>query len=187
MGKLIHSKTFRSNLLKWLFTYIVVLLATTSVITYSKYISDMQGTGVARTAKFNVVIEKGDVCVADSTELCNLEKYKPYDDLDYYFTVDTSELEVTTLILTNIEYDSHYEFYKLYVSEDNGENYEEVNITTDPYSVVERKITVTETIEPNQGYTRIYKLRLDYDAANASQTAEYENAVVADYLATQLD
>ena len=187
MSMLIHSKSFRNNLFKWFLTYLVVLLATTSVITYSRYISDMQGTGVARTAKFNIEIIKGDVCVAGSTELCNLEKYKPYDDLDYYFTVDTSELEVTTLILTNIEYDSHYEFYKLYVSEDNGENYEEVNVATAPYSVAGRKITVTETIEPNQGYTRIYKLRLTYDADHASQTAEYENAVIADYSAAQLD
>ena len=96
MGKLLHSKTFRNNLFKWIFVYVGVLLVVASVVTYSKYMSNIMGQGRASVAKFNVEITKGDICSTLKERFCNLSKYKPYDELEYNFSVDPSEIEVST-------------------------------------------------------------------------------------------
>ena len=56
MSKLLHSKTFRKNLFKWIFMYICALLVIFTVVTYSRYITKSSLGDEAKAAKFNLEI-----------------------------------------------------------------------------------------------------------------------------------
>lgn len=105
MIELLHSETFRKNLLKWIFMYIAVICLLMSVITYSKFISSFGSDDAARSSKFNVKIEPiatqtscPDDELSNSPEgtttsiLCSTSR--PTSTLEYYFRVDVTDIEV---------------------------------------------------------------------------------------------
>lgn len=104
MNKLLHSKTFRQNLFKWVFMYIAALGLLTSVITYSKYITNMMSTGEARASKFAVTIEpyndESFKCPPDSPKNCvtNIQ-VRPTKEIEVYFKIDLNDLEVKTNVV----------------------------------------------------------------------------------------
>lgn len=101
MSKLLHNRLFRTNLLRWFVLYIGVLFIFTTVVTYSKYITMLPAEDKARPAKFNVSITDDKIC-STLSDLCDLASYKPYDEIEYYFTVDTTEVEVLADIVLKI-------------------------------------------------------------------------------------
>ena len=88
MKGLLHSKKFRTNLYRWLFAYVGVIMLLTTVITYSKYISSMSLSAKKSPAKFKVAITQVDYD-EDTT-------YRPTSEITYKFKVDTTEIEVLT-------------------------------------------------------------------------------------------
>ena len=187
MSGLLHIKRFRQNMLKMFAIYLVVILSTTSVITYSRYITSMESTSYARPARFNIDITKGDICVADTT-ICKLSseltKFKPYDQLDYYFSVDTSQLEVTTIMATTIDIDTHYNFVGIYEIEDEVETLIDIN-NNDDYSISGRRINISQEVEAGLGTVKTYKIRLSY--IENSETDQTYDAISVDFVATQKD
>ena len=181
MSGLLHIKRFRQNMFKLFVIYLVVILSTTSVITYSRYITSMESSATARPAKFVINIEQGDICVAD-TELCNLDKYKPYDQLDYYFTVDTRELEVSTILATVIDVDTHYNIVGIY--EDSVENQIDIASNSD-YTQAGRKITIARDVLAGAGDIKTYIIRLSYIESSVA-TPKFD-AVSVNFAATQKD
>lgn len=180
MSKLLHSKTFRNNLFKWIMIYTCVMLSTVYVITYSKYISELESNSSSRTAKFKIDVTKGDICSVLSPSVCNINKFKYYDKVDYNFSIDTSEMEVSTLVFINIIVDSSFTIDKLYVDD------EEINFeTNNNYELVGNTINITNTINVGYGTNHNYKLRLSYK--NNSVDSEFTDAVVINYSATQID
>ena len=96
MKGLLQSKKFRKNLGKWLFMYVGVMLLLTSVVTYSKYISSLQGSGKAATARFELTVK----CSDNNGQNCGSSPLYRVDEttgpliLNYKFTVDPSKLDV---------------------------------------------------------------------------------------------
>ena len=101
MSRLLRNRLFRTNLLRWFVLYIGVLFIFTTVVTYSKYITTLPVEDKARPAKFNVSITNDKIC-STLSGLCNLSSYKPYDEIEYYFTVDTTEVEVLANLVLKI-------------------------------------------------------------------------------------
>lgn len=99
MKGLLHSKRFRKNLQKWLFMYVGVLALLTTVVTYSKFLTQRSVAETSRTSRFNVSIKPvncstyindgGRTCEANSGTGC-----RPTQVVSSCFEVDTSDLEV---------------------------------------------------------------------------------------------
>ncbi len=109
MNWMLHSKLFKKNLVKWLLMYGGVILLFTSVITYSKYVSQMMSSDSARVAKFIIDIKPNN-CVSNNDSNCNIGNVRP-TKIDYYFTVDTSELEVSSDLILNIYLNYNFSFF----------------------------------------------------------------------------
>ena len=56
MKGLLRSKRFRHNLYKWVTMYVGVMLLFTVVVTYSRYMSSLEGSDQAKVARFEVGI-----------------------------------------------------------------------------------------------------------------------------------
>lgn len=94
MKGLLQSKIFRKNVGKWLFMYVGVMLLLATVITYSRYISSLQGSDKASTARFHLNVS----CTSSNGKDCDsdTDPYPATEDLilAYTFTVDASEIDV---------------------------------------------------------------------------------------------
>ena len=180
MKELLHSKLFRRNLYKWLFMYVGVMCLLTSVITYSRYITKMQSNDATRVAKFDVKITNNDVC-DESQDKCHYGTLRPTEEYDYYFTVDTTELEVKTLLVTIVSVHDDFNIIKLYDAETDTE--------FNNYVIEDNKVKITETIIPGDNYIRKYKLSCEFDSSVDTEymaTHDYDDAVVVGYSATQI-
>ena len=179
MSKLLHSKTFRNNLIKWLMIYACVMLSTVSVITYSKYISSLQTSSSAKSANFILDVEKGDICSATYQDECNLSKYKSNDLIDYNFNVDTTQMEVKTLLVLTINVNSNFDIEKLYVDDS------EIDLTnTSGYTLSNNTITISEEVGINNTFERNYKVRI---SLNNNTNTSISDAIVVNYAATQIN
>lgn len=111
MKGLLHSKRFKSNLGKWLCMYVGVLLLLTTVVTYSKFISNMQGDDdESKPAKFNVdVIGYGTKLeeTPEGTTIYDAGLQRPNAPLTYYLKINT-EFEVATSLSLNATIQSEF-------------------------------------------------------------------------------
>ena len=83
MKGLLQSKRFKKNLGKWVFMYVICMGIFTTVITYSKYISNMlDDDDSARVSKFNVGLKycKDALCEEEGIDPFDPERYKPYEN-----------------------------------------------------------------------------------------------------------
>ncbi len=113
---LLHSETFRKNLSKWIFMYVAVLCLLSSVITYSKYISNMsREEGDVRTSKFiidvtNIPTDESclptdtneSIDLSKASSICSTTSIRPSGEVESYFIVDTSKLEVNADIYVRV-------------------------------------------------------------------------------------
>lgn len=114
MKGLLQSKRFRTNLYKWLCAYAGVMLLLTTVITYSKYISRLLIQDEASPAIFDVAIKQLNCEDEKTGKTCNQNSYWSTFPITYYFSVDTSKLEVTTKVMITLEVDdTNFEIEKL--------------------------------------------------------------------------
>ena len=114
MKGLLRSKRFRHNLYKWVTMYVGVMLLFTVVVTYSRYMSSLEGSDQAKVARFEVGIRhKG--CQGTLTEdnVCESGTFRPNSRIEYNFEVDTTKLEVATDLTLTIIVHSDFQILDL--------------------------------------------------------------------------
>ena len=196
LKKLLHSKSFKKNLRKWIFIYCSVMFVLTIVITYSRYISSKAMVDRARAAKFDVKVSY-DSCPSDisGNVTCfddKMTEARPADKVNFYYTVDTSGLEVATKLVTTIKINNkktsdgklYFSNFKLYNIDDGKET--PVDITSS-----EDSINSIENITLGKGKKKQYKLVMDYAYQDVGYSEpivlENEKFISVDYSATQID
>lgn len=187
MKRLLHSKLFRKNLYNWLLMYIAVIGLFTSVVTYSKYISNFQGDSSAKVALFDAAITYDGVCSGKKEdERCDVGTFRPVSNISYYFTVDTTNLEVSTIFVTRISIMEHFNNVRIYDVTDEQNEIELTNFTNN-----NNIYTLTEDIEIDATYVRKYKITMDFDYQNKdhdhSEAHPLTDAVKVGYSAIQKD
>ncbi len=203
MKGLLHSKLFKKNLKKWLFMYVGVLLLLTGVVTYSKYMSKFASASEpARVTKFNVAIldaTDDNVCSefeegSETYTKCGREETSASDEqIDYYFTVDTRELEVLTKLFVTINIDPAFKLVDVQEEKTPGV-YESILREYNSDNVVVKYLTKTD----NKGviYNRVYgdtrglkkyKLSIKYRTESGKVLdKKVFDAISIDYSATQI-
>ncbi len=194
MKELLHSKVFRRNLKKWLFMYVGTICLLTSVITYSKYISAFNGSDSARPAKFNVKVNFDEIAcpepiVGSFSSTCDLGSSRPLPAYDFKFNVDTSELEVNTLLVLTLKTGEGFTLPDSIVEVDEtGKKIKDVSLE----SIIDsnnKKITLNIN-DSNRDQIRYYKATLAYDNEGATKFNVAKKDVIGlmvDYSATQID
>ncbi len=199
MEWLLHSKLFKENLKKWLFMYIAVMCLVTSVITYSKYMSDFQGSGDnVRSAKFNVKISSlNEGCTNQNDKIvCNIDSKRPTQQIDFIVNLDATELEVAAEVLTRLNLlATSYEIVeleetqngstvKLYSSKDNVTN-SKVQKTDNGSLIVKNDFNKTANKNITYKVSAIYK----NNSLNPDIYGKIDEAPVLQvgYTATQAD
>ena len=195
MKGLLHSKKFRINLYKWLFMYVGVMGLFTTVITYSKYVSSMMASDSARVASFAVSIDEIK-CSEDVTSNCNSDKYRSTSQIDYYFTVDTTKLEVKTeLYLTlyvNSSFDIVGDIKETNIDGTNervvtlDKNITDENIKETNFKVITIKNDNLNIVEAGKGTVKRYKVSLKYNKKSYEQYEGKKEIIKVGYSATQL-
>lgn len=117
MKGLLHSKRFKENLYRWLFMYVGVIGLLTTVITYSKYMTQLVPNGdTAKTAIFEADIKytdaSGNVCAAGTS--CTTGVYRPTSEIKYYFILETNfEVLADIYLTTRIKDDDYSKQFKI--------------------------------------------------------------------------
>ncbi len=212
MKALFQNKKFRKNLYKWLFMYIGVMSLTTTVITYSKYISSFKSEDSARVAKFDISVEPTKITCTDGEvesevkKICNMGVIRPTAPFDYYFDIDTTNMEVKTNLIVTIYVNSNFKLisdnpdggelvYNLYDIDIAGKVNNKVPLHTyDSNISINGKsdkytIYTTNVIEilPGQGSKKSYKLSLKYAGdVNNVATEKLYDVVFVGYSAKQV-
>ena len=200
MKSLLHSKKFRTNLYKWLFIYVGVMLLLTTVITYSRYMTSLQVADEARVTKYNVTIAPvgckiiSEVNNEDQTikKTCDAGAYLESNKIEYYFSVDTTELEATSTFALTFKTNDKIPYFDI-------EKIEIVN--SDLTSKIPEEIvckeacntkTIINNIEARQGKITYYAVTVNYKG-NSSLTDDeklkeqvYSDIVSIGYSATQV-
>ena len=181
MKGLLHSKLFRKNLFTWLFMYIGIMGLFTTVVTYSKYISSMQNADGARVASFKANITFDGVCSSIGEGFCNIGSYRPTTSgLEYYFTVDNTEIEVSAKFVTIITVRERFENIQVYDITDSEPRLVEFIANDNVY-------TLTENLNAGDTYIRKYKVTLDYDYETYGISTSTDHlALEVGYEATQI-
>lgn len=155
MKGLLQSKRFKKNLGKWVFMYVLCMGLFTTVVTYSKYISNMMDNAdEARVSKFNINLKYCDDedCVDPKTENSTVKKYRPFDEMVYYFIVDTSNLEVDVNLVLTANIDSHFKIKEIKeIGNDNAVNFISENsikksVIAGTQNLIKYKVTVVYDI-----------------------------------------
>lgn len=193
MKELFYSKTFKKNLAKWICMYVCAIGLFVGIITYSRYMASYPVDDTSRMVKFNVDVSYDKICTEQKIgTVCSYDNIRPTEYLDYYFKVDTSELEVDTdFVTTFIVNKEYFEDYKLYEVTDD----KEIEFTTDnsnyTYKVTDNIITLTETIKAGSGKERKFKLKVrykNYDSDNYyDSSVNITEAIVIGYSAIQVE
>lgn len=213
MKDLLSSKKFKTNLFRWLFAYVGVLMLLTMVVTYSKYMTSLETKDESRPAMFvanfkNEVLE----CQGGVENTCDTLLYRPTTSIDYSFSLDTTGTEVKTYMITSIYVDDNFDIESLNIqgnmsidftsdTVENG-NIESIDgekiykfadgtkahigfdIVTD-----KKKITIEETILPNNGSKRIYTVTIKYPYAKIDKNTDLgtiDKIIQVGYSATQV-
>lgn len=165
MKGLLQSKKFKKSLGKWLLMYILCMGVFTTVITYSKYISNMLSSGgEARVSKFNVNLrfcddEKCENVDSDTREVI---KKRPSSDMTYFFAVDTSNIEVNADLVLTITADKHFKIDK--VEEVTNSDAKLVDSISKNNSTVDT-VSITNRVSAGDSDVKIYKVTVRYNEA----------------------
>lgn len=199
MKGLLHSKRFRRNLKRWICMYVGVLILFTSVVTYSRYVSNLSLNDEAKVTKFNVNIGKGEA----STE-SGKDPFLPTDTIYYTFTV-TPNFEVKTLLALTVNAEDRFTIESIIEETSNLEIYNKDirnqnagAITVSADTTVDgnndnTKVVISRTISSAEAKSTTYKIALKFKYEDIKETYytldEYlrEKAIVnVDYSARQL-
>lgn len=197
MKGLLHSKRFRRNLKRWICMYVGVLVLFTSVVTYSRYVSNLSLNDEAKVTKFNVNIGKGKA----STE-SGKDPFLPTDTIYYTFTV-TPDFEVKTLLALTINAEHRFTIESIVEETSNLEIYNKdirsqnagpITVSTDTtVDGNDTKVVISRKISSAEAQATTYKIALKFKYEDIKETYytldEYlkEKPIVnVDYSARQL-
>ncbi len=202
MKELLHSKRFRKNLRKWLFMYVGVMGLFTTVITYSKYMSKFQSSDSASVARFDITVAPYE-CSSEITENCNYHNYRATSKIDYYFTVDTTAIDVDTNFYLTLYLNGDFSFVSKKVGDVNGElielnpetNEEKRAIKLDLDTSTNNVYTIKDdaeinNIEGGKGTLKKFKITLKYnkkDYESYYTSSKSNNLLNASFSAVQKD
>lgn len=178
MKELFQSKIFKRNIRKWLFMYIVCMGIFTTVVTYSKYISNMlNGNDEARVSKFDIELQycKDELCNENNN---NIKKNRPTNKIEYYFAVNTSNLEVKTDLFLTVSVDNHFKIEK--IEKIVNENYITIDSSSKNNNNKTRTIEEKSLIGSSEKIK--YKVTIIYDETviDYNASGEVENGVLLD-------
>lgn len=181
MKGLLQSKIFKKNLGKWLFMYVMCMGLFTTVVTYSKYISNMLDQGdAARVSKFNINLQycKDATCEDAGIEELDVEQYSPTGEIAYYFAVDSSNLEVNADLFFTLSTDHHFKIKK--IEKIVGDKYE--LMSNNSKNENEKTATIADQVIAGSKEKNKYKVTVAYDETviDYNQAGEVENGVVKD-------
>lgn len=180
MKYLLYSKRFRKKLSKWLVMYCFIICLFTLVVTYSRYITNNVSDDTARVAKFNIEFKFDKACIGE-TDICNLGVTRPQKEIDYYFSVDTTEVEVNTDLIMTMKVNTDFDNYKLYDVDNNKLLEQGID-----YEVNNNIITLRRDITEYTRGIKHYKLNVEYkNVNNYAQEYSYASAVHIGYKAVQ--
>lgn len=197
MKNLLHSKMFRRNLMKWLCMYCGVMCVLTIVITYSKYITSMSANDSAKVSIFDVDVSFNG-CTDENIDntgmkpICyykSINPIRPIDELEFYFTVDTSKLEVNTLLYLYVTVQNQNNYFEIIDVLDVTSESEAISIPYDNISLEETDSTIriSDDIKAAQGKIKKYKVVMKYNYAEAGYDSElpFNDVIKVGYSATQ--
>lgn len=209
MKELLQSKNFKRRLKKWIMMYVGVMCLFTIVVTYSRYVSSHMVSTSARTAKFNVEIKQEVSCqnmaqTTPKTVACFDESYDDTQEglrakpqIGFYFTVDTSDLEVSSKVVltTTIKKTSKNYFtnYKLYdVTELNGqvlpENQESLPLVkSEEGGEVILEYMKNQLVSQRGKRTYLFILDYDYTKYKFNELSLNKGEISIGYSAIQMD
>lgn len=178
MKGLLQSKHFKKNLKKWVFMYVLCMGVFTTVITYSRYISNMfSSNDSARVSNFNLNLMYCD------NEICSKEqaeepiKYRPFGEMEYYFAIDGSELEVGVDVIFNVTADRHFKIKK--VEKLPGGNTNEIKMIS-KNSNQDKTLSFSDVVTAGEKQIIKYKVILTYDEKVVDYNKESCKAVSDD-------
>lgn len=209
--ELLQSKNFKKRLGKWIAMYVGVLCLLAIVVTYSRYVSTHMASTSARAAKFDVDIKQEISCqdmasTTPKTVACFEENYDDTSEglrakpqIGFYFTVDTSDLEVSSkvVVTTTIKKNekNYFKDYKLYDVTELRKN--SAILPQDAESLSLQKSETDQEIvleyirnqQVSQGGKRTYLLLLDYDYTKYkyNQLELNKGEISVGYSAIQID
>lgn len=163
MKGLLQSKKFKKSLGKWLLMYVLCMGVFTTVITYSKYISNMLSSGgEARVSKFNVNLKFCDdeKCENTNTEKHEATKVRPSSNMSYYFAVDTTQLEVNADLILTVTTDRHFKIDK--IEEITNDGYEEIKSISKNSSDGDTA-SITNKVIAGDSEMKKYKVTVSYN------------------------
>ena len=200
MKGLLHSKRFKENLYRWLFMYVGVIALLTTVITYSKYVTQLIPTEEkALPAKFDVEIANTDSAGNDcrKVECVTTGIYRPTSEIKYYFKFK-ADLEVSAEILLLVRINEAYrdDFKIVSVKESKVTGFETVtnDSTNNPESIYRVKLeneqdSITNEYKPIE---KVYEVTVQYkdlDSFNSKTDSndflEAKNVLEVGYTAEQ--
>lgn len=200
MKNLFHSKLFKRRLVKWIFMYCSVMVLLTMVVTYSRYMTSHAVGDSVRSAKFKIdiqnvlcsemapSIQKNMSCFDAKKDYTNEEGLRPSPKVTFYFKMNTSELEVSSKIVTFITLNDEqkvFSNYQLYdVTEVNSPVSVQLNNEEFPTLKFVQNVGLSDPVKEHT-----YMLVMDYDYNKAGYENDYikENLISIGYSATQID
>lgn len=180
MKGLLHSKTFRTNLKKWLFMYVGTLCIFTSVVTYSKYVSSFKSDDEGEVARFNIKVEYLNECSNTNNDAsCVLPATRPLENYDFYFKVDTSEIDVKSFVVITTQINPKYTNY--------FEIKEIVEVDKNLKSILERLDKIEYTVMPTDiEQVKYYKVSISHNIQATDSAWVDDNALIIGYSAKQV-
>ena len=184
--------------------YIAVMGLLTTVVTYSRYMTTFGGTSTVEVAKFNIDINDDIMCGATAPKYenyCNYAENRTTDEIEYYYVVDTTGVEVKTKFFMTLYVNDKFELEKLEEIDINAESPEPKSVTlVDPtksqningtnfklWTITDNSIN--NVIELGKGSEKVYKATLKYnnkDVDIESFNSNDEPLVKVDYSAMQV-
>lgn len=205
MKGLLHSKVFKANLRKWLCMYVGVMLLLTSVVTYSKYISQMNHDDSSRVTKFNVEINKTNKSFKNckdenGQDICPTEAVRPTSEMLFYFTVSTEEVEVRAdisitvqvakqIAASNVELTEFFKNFKFDIYQVDNKGQEKpvtLSSVTQNTRTKTFNLTVDPTIPNNGTYKYVIKLKYDENVEFTNQNSINYDMITIGYSARQI-
>ena len=188
MKGLLHSKIFKKNLAKWFVMYLGVISLLTTIITYSKYMSELQTmSDSARVAKFNIKVIPNNSCDLENNNCLGIEKVRPTSTLSYDFTIDLTELEVSTDLILTLYINKDFEFISLEKLE--GNQYQEISdfkLTNDQRETLYNYGSLTsQFISVTHKPILKYRVKVKYKYSSKEIFSNNKNIVKIGYSAIQ--
>lgn len=187
MKGLLQSKKFKNNLKKWLFMYVGALLLLTTVVTYSKYVTErLSSNDEARVTKFNVKFERtdrdGNICNNESeSNDCKTSDYLPNEDMKFYFLVDISEVEVKADLYVTIKINEMFkDLFRI-------KSIKNLTTNNDTAIINGQSEEIYILVDDNEVTSMVYEVTVNHQKSviNSELEGQYD-VVVIDYLATQI-